>query len=101
MYSFPEYLKKYSTINSKFIDDFFGLHQYKIDFTQIYIDFDLICTWLQSRKADLKSTLIKSYIKNVDYTIIKGKSTGGRPMEIIKLSFDCFNFNKNIFLLKF
>ena len=53
MQTFPEYLKKYSTINSKFIDDFFGLHQYKIDFTQIYIDFDLICTWLQSRKADL------------------------------------------------
>jgi phage anti-repressor protein len=90
MYSFPDYLKKYSTINSKFIDDFFGLHQYKIDFNKIYIDFDLICTWLNSRRDHLKTTLIKSYIKNVDYTIEKGKSTGGRPMEIIKLSFDCF-----------
>jgi hypothetical protein len=69
MYSFPEYLKKYSTINSKFIDDFFGLHQYKIDFNNIYIDFDLICSWLQSRKADLKTTLIKYYIKNLDYNV--------------------------------
>jgi phage anti-repressor protein len=50
----------------------------------------LICKWLKSRKADLKSTLTKSYIRNVDYTIKKGKSTGGRPLEIINLSFDCF-----------
>jgi phage anti-repressor protein len=90
MYSFPDYLKKYSIINSKFIDDFFGLHDFKIDFTKIYINFDLIVKWLKSRKADLKSTLINSYIKNVDYTIKKGKSTGGRPGEIIHLSFDCF-----------
>ena len=76
MYSFPDYLKKYSTINSKFIDDFFGLHDYKIDFTKIYINFDLIVKWLKSRKADLKSTLINSYIK-------KDKSTGGRPGEIM------------------
>ena len=85
-----DFLKKYSTINSKFIDDFFGLHEYKIDLTQIYINFDLVCKWLKSRKADLKSTLTKSYIRNVDYTIKKGKSTGGRPLEIINLSFDCF-----------
>ena len=37
-----------------------------------------------------KIRLIKSYIKNIDYTIQKGKSTGGRPKEIINLSFDCF-----------
>jgi len=88
--SATNYLKKYSTINSKFIDDFFGLHEYKIDLTQIYINFDLVCKWLKSRRDHLKTTLTKSYIKNVDYTIQKGKSTGGRPLEIINLSFDCF-----------
>ena len=31
MLNLSNYLKKYSTINSKFIDDFFGLHEYKID----------------------------------------------------------------------
>jgi len=90
MYSFPEYLKKYSSINSKFIDDFFGLHEYKIDFNDIYIDFDLIVKWLNTRKSDLKATLIKSYIYDIDYNIKKGNSTGGRPSEIIKLSFECF-----------
>lgn len=90
MYSFPEYLKKYSTISSKFIDDFFGLHEYKIDFNEIYINFDLVVKWLNSRKADLKTTLVKSYVNKIDYTIKKGESSGGRPNEIIKLSFDCF-----------
>jgi hypothetical protein len=48
-------MKKYSTINLEFIDDFFGLHDFKIDFTNIYINFDLIVKWLKSRKADLKN----------------------------------------------
>ncbi len=90
MYSFSEYLKKYSTISSKFIDDFFGLHDYKIDFNEIYINFSLVVKWLNSRKSDLKNTLVKSYVKKIDYTVEKGKSTGGRPSEIIKLSYDCF-----------
>ena len=38
MQTFPEYLKKYSSISSKFIDDFFGLHDYKIIFNEIYIN---------------------------------------------------------------
>jgi phage anti-repressor protein len=78
------------TISSKFIDDFFGLHQFKIDFNEVYIDFDLIVKWLKTRKSDLKSTLVNTYVKKIDYTVEKGKSTGGRPSEIIKLSFDCF-----------
>lgn len=90
MYSFPEYLKKYSTISSKFIDDFFGLHDYKIDFNEIYIDFSLVVKWLNSRTDNLKKTLTNSYVKKIDYSVEKGKSTGGRPSEIIKLSFDCF-----------
>ena len=90
MFSFSDYLKKYSTINTKFIDDFFKLHQYKFDFNEIYIDFNLVVKWLKVRRDHLKSTLVNSYIKNVDYTVQKGKSTGGRPMEIIYLSFDCF-----------
>lgn len=90
MLTFPEYLKKYSIISSKFINDFFGLHEFKIDFDEIYIDFDLVAKWLNSRRDNLKRTLVNTYVKKVDYTEVKGKSTGGRPFEIIKLSFDCF-----------
>ena len=36
MQTFSEYLKKYSVISSKFINDFFGLHEFKIDFDEIY-----------------------------------------------------------------
>lgn len=90
MQTFPDYLKKYSSISSKFIDDFFGLHDYKIIFNDIYINFDLVVKWLKTRKNDLKDTLVKSYVKNVDYNIKKGKSNGGRPSNIIMLSYDCF-----------
>ena len=90
MKTFPDYLKTYSSISSKFIDDFFGLHDYKIIFNEIYINFDLVVKWLKTRKNDLKSTLVKTYIENVDYNITKRKSTGGRPSDNIMLSYDCF-----------
>jgi hypothetical protein len=34
--------------------------------------------------------LTNSYSKNIDYKVKKGKSTGGRPSEIIMLTPDCF-----------
>ena len=34
----------------------------------------------------MEDTLKNSYTKNLDYTITKGKSTGGRPAEIIMLT---------------
>jgi phage anti-repressor protein len=90
MTSFPDYLKKYSTISNKFIDDFFGIHDYKIMENSIYIDFDLVVKWLQSSRSHLKSTLTNTYIENMDYRITKKLSTGGRPSEVITLSYNCF-----------
>lgn len=54
------------------------------------IDLNILATWLKSTKAHLKETLVNSYIRNVDYKIKKGESTGGRPSEIIMLTPDCF-----------
>ena len=67
----------------------------KID-NKIYINFDKIVKWLNTRKNDLKETLVFSYVENIDYIIKKGKSTGGRPAEIIMITPNCF---KNICLL--
>ena len=44
----------------------------------------------KSTKGHMEDTLKNSYTKNLDYTITKGKSTGGRPAEIIMLTPDCF-----------
>jgi len=94
MYSFPDYLKKYSNISSRFIDEFYGLHDSKIDYEGIYINFDSVVNFLKVRKDSLKKTLIETYTENIDYTIKKSTSTIGgtigRPSEMIYLSYDCF-----------
>ena len=89
--SLQNYLKKYSTINNKFIDDFFSLYDINTTNDDFVINLDNVIKWLQARKKNLKGTLISSYQVNVDYTIKtlppKGK---GRPEEEIMLSPSCF-----------
>ena len=90
MISLQEYLKKYSVVNNKFIDDFFSLYDRNTTDTDFVINLETVSKWLKSNKGDLKRTLINSYNKNIDYKIKKGETTGGRPSEIILLTPDCF-----------
>ncbi len=86
----PDFLKKYSTISNNFIDDFFSLYNYKTNDTDLIINFDNLCKWLESRKDVLKKTLEKSYIKDIDYKITKiKKEKKGRPVEEIMITPDC------------
>lgn len=85
------YLKKYSSINTKFIDDFFNLYNEKTTDSDFVININSIATWLLIRKDALKRTLSENYRENIDYKITINKSiTKGRPSEIIMLSPDCF-----------
>lgn len=88
---FAVFLKKYSSIPDKFIDDFFSFYKYNTTDNDIIINFDLVVKWLKMRKDNLKRTLIRSYINNVDYSITK-KKTGqkGNPEEIILITPSCF-----------
>lgn len=90
MITLQEYLKKYSIINNNFIDDFFSLYDRNTTDNDFVINLETIAKWLKSNKGDLKKTLTNSYSKNIDYKMKKGKTTGGRPNEIILLSPDCF-----------
>jgi phage anti-repressor protein len=90
MISLQDYLKKYSTINNTFIDDFFGLYDVETSTNDFVINLETIVKWLKTTKAHMKDTLVTSYIKNIDYKISKGSSTGGRPSEIIVLTPECF-----------
>jgi len=84
------YLKKYTTISSAFIDDFFSLYNHKTLDTDFVINLENLAKWLQAIKNSLKETLTKSYTKDVDYTIEKSsEKTNGRPREIIMLTPDC------------
>lgn len=89
--SLQDYLKKYSTINNKFIDDFFGLYNINTTDDDFVINLENVATWLKTLKKVLKTTLKESYHENVDYTLKtlppKGK---GRPVEEILLTPSCF-----------
>jgi len=90
MISLQEFLKTYSSISNKFIDDFFSLYTIDTTETEMIIQFDKLVNWLKIRKDSLKRTLIDSYIRNIDYKIIKIKAgTVGKPREEIFLTADC------------
>lgn len=86
------YLKTYTTINNKFIDDFFGQYKYNTSDKDFVIDLDNVAKWLKSYKRNIKSTLIESYRPDIDYIIQKTHMTGnkGRPSEVILLTPECF-----------
>lgn len=58
----------------------------------IKINIDAIVKWFNIRKDTIKATLKESYIKNIDYKIIKKVSNGmkGKPSETILLTPKCF-----------
>lgn len=90
MESLKDYLKKFSIISNKFIDDFFSLYQYNTKNTEFVIDLEILTTWLGARKGTIKDTLTKSYTKNIDYTehtVKIGKN--GRPSIKVMLTPDC------------
>ena len=83
-------LKKYSTISSSFIDDFYALYNYNTNDTDFVIDLEILAKWLKAEKKHLKETLTNSYIKNIDYKVSKKNiNTGGRKSELILLTPDC------------
>lgn len=86
-----EFLKKYSKISNKFIDDFFSL--YDLDNKNNFIiDLTKVAKWLDSKKGKIKETLLNSYKLNIDYIINKTSSNGrkGAPKEEILLTVKCF-----------
>ena len=86
------FLKKYSTIDDKFIDDFYTFYDegmYEFDFT---IKLDLVALWLNVRKDHLKNLLLSNFIINRDYiekkeTNKKGK--GNNNTIHVLLTFNC------------
>ena len=89
--SLQDYLKKYSSINNKFIDDFFGLYNVKTSNDDFVIDLEKLANWLKSQKKVLKTTLLTSYQLYVDYKLKTLKPEGkGRPVEEVMITPNCF-----------
>lgn len=90
-----EFLKKYSLIDSKFIDDFYSFYdknQNEYDYT---IDLGKLAFWLEVRKEHLKDLLISNFNEDEDYIIQsknpngKGKGKGGNNTKNIMLTYTC------------
>ena len=86
------FLKKYSIIDNKFIDDFYTFYdegKSEFDFT---INLELISNWLNVRKDVLKKLLLSNFIINRDY--IEEKETGKKGRGInntihVLLTYNC------------
>ena len=83
-----DFLKKYSLIDSKFIDEFYGFYDNGNNEYDFVIDFDNIVEWLTVRKDHLKRLLEDNFIKNQDYMCYKNESNKvGRSIIKIKLTY--------------
>lgn len=82
------FLKKYSTVNSDFIDDFFNLYDINNPY-DFNVDLDILHNWLECKKDGLRQTLFNTYTKNIDYKILKSeKSKSGQKLQKIMLTSD-------------
>jgi hypothetical protein len=89
---FKEFLLKYSTINSKFLTDFYNIvrEDYIERYNEFLIDSEILRIWLQIKNRRIfNDTIKRSYKKNIDYKIEKIKKSqgsGGQNFEVITLT---------------
>ena len=90
-----EFLKKYSLIDEKFIDDFYSFydnHQNEYDYV---IDLEKLAFWLEIQKGHLKELLESNFNIDEDYIILKkdkngkGKGIGGNNRKPVMLTYNC------------
>ena len=67
--SLQNYLKKFSSINNTFIDDFFSLYDENTSDSDFVINIDAVSKWLNIIRGSIKKTLIETYRENIDYKI--------------------------------
>ena len=68
-----QYIKRLSTVPSKFIDEMFDMYTYSTLQTEFVINLDVVAKWLQANKYKIARTLRNSYRENIDYIITKPK----------------------------
>ena len=89
---FKSFLINYTTINTKFIKDFYNIikEDYFDKYHDFLIDSEILRKWLKiSIKQEFNNMIKKSYKINIDYKINKIKKTegsGGHNKEIITLT---------------
>jgi len=89
------FLKKYSSVPERFINDFFSITGEKYVENELVIDFNIVAKWLDVVKGNLKVTLVKHFSENIDYIITKvtnkhASHNGASVEENIMVTPSCF-----------
>ena len=88
-----EFLKKFTLIDSKFIDDFYSFHDEGKNEYDKTINLENIASWLNVRKDHLKRLLIDNFEEGKDYNESKEKSTKNHKVSNNKkkvlLTYEC------------
>jgi len=86
-----DFLKKYTTINKHFLDDFYQFYDEEYTEYDFVINLRVVSKWIGVRIDNLKSILINNFKKDIDWIIVKNKlKKVGRTRENILLTYDCF-----------
>lgn len=91
--NYKDFIKRYTTINKDFLDDFLNLYNPESLSTDFIINLETVAKWLDSEKYHLKDTLKNTYEENIDYKVIKppnNKGSGGKSKELVLLTTECF-----------
>jgi len=89
---FKEFILKYSSINSKFLNDFYKIirEDYIEKYYEFLIDSEILRKWLQINGRQMfNNTIKRTYKKNIDYKselIKKTAGSGGHNFEVITLT---------------
>lgn len=88
-----DFLKKYSLINAKFIDDFYSFYNEGKNEYDFVINIENIAFWLDLRKDNLKRLLESNFAKNQDYIETKetnkGQGRGASNIKHVLLTYTC------------
>lgn len=68
MISAKDYVKKYTSVPSTFIERYFEFIDENTPTTELAINIDMVAKWLDVNKQELLRTLRKSYRRDIDYS---------------------------------
>ena len=91
--SMIEFLKMYSTIPNKFMDDMLSFYDENTSQTDFVVDLDRVAKWLDVERSSLMITLPAQYQIDVDYQVIpmpRRQTHGGQLKKLVLLTPDCF-----------
>ena len=88
-----DFLKKYSTIDNQFIEDFYHFYDEDKNEYDFSIDLEKMAIWLEVKKEHLKRLLEANFSKDQDYIqnkpITKLSGTGKNNIKIVLLTYEC------------